>query len=284
MNFQTVSTAEKLPTSDGLTGGYLADGVTPGPLLQRALDYINTQLGSMVSAIKARHLSHDTVIILMAKHGQSPQTPAQLTRIDDGPIQDQVNAAWTATHPGAGPLVAFAIDDDGWLMWTNDQSPQATQFARDFLLNYNGNGTGTDGKAKSTDINGNPKPYTSAGLSKVMAGNDAANFMNVAPGDPRVPAVIGIAQVGTVYTGKKKKIAEHGGDNPADRDVALVVSGGPIDGGDVVGASVETTQIAPTILELLGLNPQSLQAVQIEGTKVLPLGEGEGDGGGGEGD
>ena len=40
MNFQTVSTAEKLPTSDGLTGGYLADGVTPGPLLSRALDYV----------------------------------------------------------------------------------------------------------------------------------------------------------------------------------------------------------------------------------------------------
>src|SRR5215469_11244319 len=35
MNFQTVSTAQKLPTSDGLTGGYLADGITPGPLLQR---------------------------------------------------------------------------------------------------------------------------------------------------------------------------------------------------------------------------------------------------------
>ena len=32
MNFQTVSTAEKLPTSDGLAGGYNADGY-PGPLL-----------------------------------------------------------------------------------------------------------------------------------------------------------------------------------------------------------------------------------------------------------
>ena len=37
MNSQTISTAQKLPTSDGLTGGYLADGVTPGPLLTRAL-------------------------------------------------------------------------------------------------------------------------------------------------------------------------------------------------------------------------------------------------------
>jgi hypothetical protein len=36
MNFQTVSTAQKLPTSDGLTGGYLPGGTVPGPLLVRA--------------------------------------------------------------------------------------------------------------------------------------------------------------------------------------------------------------------------------------------------------
>jgi hypothetical protein len=32
---------------------------------------------------------------------------------------------------------------------------------------------------------------------------------------------------------------------------------------------VETTQIAPTILELLGLNPRELQAVCIENTQPL---------------
>lgn len=31
MNFQAVSTAQKLPTSDGFTGGYLQDGTVPGP-------------------------------------------------------------------------------------------------------------------------------------------------------------------------------------------------------------------------------------------------------------
>ncbi len=37
-----------------------------------------------------------------------------------------------------------------------------------------------------------------------------------------------------------------------------------------IGGWVETTQIAPTILKLLGLNPSSLQAVKDEGTQVLP--------------
>jgi hypothetical protein len=37
-----------------------------------------------------------------------------------------------------------------------------------------------------------------------------------------------------------------------------------------VGAPVETTEVAPTILGLLGLNPSGLQAVRIEHTPALP--------------
>jgi hypothetical protein len=40
--------------------------------------------------------------------------------------------------------------------------------------------------------------------------------------------------------------------------------------GRTIGVPVETTQIAPTILRLLGLNPYELQAVQIEHTQVVP--------------
>ena len=255
MNFQTVSTAEKLPT-----GGYMADGITPSGLLAGAFDYIDHQIGAMEAALKHRGVAGSTTIILSAKHGQSPINPNQLTRISDGAIIDAMNAAWKAAGH-SGDLVAFAINDDGWLMWTNDRSPAATTFAKNFLLNHNGTGN---------DITGAPKPYTSSGLTTVYAGADAAAFIGVPPGDPRVPDVIGIAQVGSVYTGKKAKIAEHGGDNPADRDVALVVSGGDVAEAKVVTSSVETTQIAPTILRLLGLNPHSLKAVQIEGTKTLP--------------
>ena len=257
MNFQTISTAEKLPA-----GGYMADGVTPSALLQSALDYINSKLDSMQAALRKRGLQNSTTIILSAKHGQSPVNPNALTRIPDGPIVDALNAAWnTAGH--SGTLVAFAIDDDGILMWLNDRSDAATSFAANFLLHHDGTGN---------DIAGNPKAYTASGLTTAYAGAAAAAFIGVAAGDPRVPDVIGIAQVGSVYTGKKAKIGEHGGDNPQDRDVALVVSGAGVHDGAVNASAVETTQIAPTILQLLGLNPQALKAVQLEGTEALPLG------------
>ena len=81
--------------------------------------------------------------------------------------------------------------------------------------------------------------------------------------------MFGIAQVGTIYT-TGTKIGEHGGDNPGDRDVPLVVyAPGSFQPGQISN-SVETTQVAPTILKLLGLSPRSLQAVRQEGTQVLP--------------
>jgi arylsulfatase A-like enzyme len=39
---------------------------------------------------------------------------------------------------------------------------------------------------------------------------------------------------------------------------------------ETVTSPVETAQIAPTILAVLGLDPEKLIAVQIEGTQVLP--------------
>jgi arylsulfatase A-like enzyme len=35
-------------------------------------------------------------------------------------------------------------------------------------------------------------------------------------------------------------------------------------------APVQTAQVAPTLLKALGLDPQRLEAVRIEGTQVLP--------------
>lgn len=260
MNFQTVSTAQKLPKSDGLMGGYQADGVTPGALLSRALDYINNQVGAMQDAIRREGLQHDTDLILSAKHGQSPQQPAALTRIPDAPIVTALDNAWKAGHPTAtAPLVAQTTDDDAMLMWLSDRSAAATDFARNFLLNYSGTGN---------DINGQPRPYTQAGLSQIYAGAAAANYFHVPPGDPRVPDLFGVVQHGVVYTGGQGKIAEHGGADPQDRDVPLVISGGQVHH-ESVATTVETTQIAPTMLSLLGLDPNALQAVRVEHTASL---------------
>ena len=270
MNFQSVSTAEKLPLSGGLAGGYLADGVTPGPLLSNSLDYVNTEVGRLTSALHHHKLDASTTVILSAKHGQSPQDASSLSRISDGPILDALNAAWKAAGHSGADLVAGASDDDAMLLWLSNRSAAAASFAAAFLNHYAGNGTGTDGQAKATNAAGAPAPYTKAGLSKIYAGVAAAAFIGTSHADARVPDLIGIAQHGVVYTGGTKKIAEHGGNDPQDRHVPLVVAGVGVSHG-TSAARVETTDIAPTILSLLGLNPKALQAVVAEHTPSLKL-------------
>jgi Type I phosphodiesterase / nucleotide pyrophosphatase len=263
LNFQTVSTAEKLPTSDGLTGGYLPGGVTPGPLLTHALDFINTEIGAIIAELRKQGLAESTTIILSAKHGQSPTDPGALTRIDDGPIIDALNAAWSAAHQHAGKLVAFATDDDVLQFWLSDRSQAAADFARTFLLTHSATGNTASGASRT---------MPASGLATVYAGAGAAHFFGTGADDPRHPDVFGIVTHGVVYTGGKAKIAEHGGADPQDRDVPLVVSGAGTASGKIDSHPVETTRIAPTILQLLGLAPDALAAVRIEHTRPLNVG------------
>jgi hypothetical protein len=270
LNFQSVSTGQKLPTSGGQPGGYLVDGVTPGPVLTSALDFVDGQVGRLRAELTAQHLTGSTAIVLSAKHGQSPTDGTALTRIDDGPVLDALDTGWKAAG-GSGPLVAGSMDDDGVILWLTDHSPKALAFARHFLLSYNGNGTGSDAKAKATGITGAAKAYTAAGLREVLVGGQVRHYAGANASDPRVPDLIGFAQHGTVYTSGKGKIAEHGGNDPQDHDVPLIVLA-PGAGHAVVGDRVSTVQIAPTVLRLLGLNPAELDAVRIEHTAALPLG------------
>ena len=148
MNFQTVSTAEKLKSSPAvligpdaqgnytegpsLPGGYVTVNgqQVPGPLLQSALDYVNNALQRMADTIQADGEADSTAIILTAKHGQSPLNNNQLQRIDDGPIIAGVNAAWAAHHPSNPTLVVQEADDDGLLWWLSDRSQAAADFVK----------------------------------------------------------------------------------------------------------------------------------------------------------
>ncbi|HEY1518312.1 MAG TPA: hypothetical protein VGF91_17930, partial [Solirubrobacteraceae bacterium] len=123
--------------------------------------------------------------------------------------------------------------------------------------------------ATGNTVNGGSRTLSSSGLSTVYAGEAAADFFGVPGGDPRHPDVLGLVQHGVVYTGGTGKIAEHGGADPQDRNVPILVTGPDVPH-DVVDHAVQTTQIAPTILGLLGLDPHALKAVQIEHTKAQP--------------
>jgi arylsulfatase A-like enzyme len=219
----------------------------------------------MVDTIQQDGLASSTAIIITAKHGQSPQNPLQLKRIKDGPIIDAINAAWTAQTGDQNKLIVAGTDDDLWQSYLSVK----TQAAADFVKHYLWNHSATAVLYNNDGVNRGTKQVAHSGLAKIYAGHEAADFFGVPYSDPRYPDVFGRVQVGTVYTGGTK-IAEHGGDNPGDRRVPLLVYAPGTVSHSSVHSWVETTQVAPTILHLLGLDPNALKAVQVEGTKVLP--------------
>jgi Type I phosphodiesterase / nucleotide pyrophosphatase len=260
MNFQTVTTAEQLPTSDGLAGGYLPGGQVPGPALLKAFNFVSAEIGVLVAQIRARGLASSTAIIITSKQGQSPTDPNDLKRVNDATIMAAVDAAWKKTHPHAAPLVVSTSDDDVLMWWLSDRSQTAANFVQNYLLTHT---------APAYNIHGQRLTVTASGLSKVYAGAAAAAYFGVPVSDPRHPVIFGIVQHGVIYA-DQPDIAQHGGADFQDLSIPILVDLPGPQYGTTNSAQVNIIQVAPTIAALLGLNPLDLRAVRIEHTQVLP--------------
>jgi hypothetical protein len=106
-------------------------------------------------------------------------------------------------------------------------------------------------------------------IDEVLAGRELRLKYNNPMKDNRTPDLIVQPTYGTIYTTSKKKIAEHGGLSFGDTNVGLIVSR-PRMRGHTLKTPVSTSQVAPTILRALGLDPNALKSVQVEEIPVLP--------------
>jgi Type I phosphodiesterase / nucleotide pyrophosphatase len=261
MNFQAVSIGEKLvyqysPTPSGYstTGGYKDSIGTPTDSLLQEIEFVDNSIGLMEAELKKQGLLNSTLFIVTAKHGQSPIDPNRLLRIpadNGGMAPSDILGSTYLPASEIGPL--GPTEDDVSLLWL--APGVSTQAAVNALQTAS---------PVSNNISGIGQIFSGPSLSLLFG------TPGVPPnGDPRVPDIVVVTNVGVIYTGKKKKVSEHGGFAHDDTNVMLLVSNPKLSAATIT-SPVETAQVAPTILSALGLNPESLQAVQMEGTQSLP--------------
>jgi hypothetical protein len=263
MNFQAVSVGEKLIENVNGTkvfGGYLDAAATPSPTLLDEIEFVDTSIGEMVSELQKQNLFDSTLIIITAKHGQSPIDPNRFKELSAGitttpatvianflPAGSPENPNTPNDSTGLSPI--GPTEDDISLLWLDKPSDAAAAVK---LLEMNAD---------------------AAGIGEIFYGPSLETMFNtpgVPPnGDPRSPDIVVQPYVGVIFTGSHKKQEEHGGFAHDDTNVMLLVSNSSF-APSTVSSFVETSQIAPTILKELGLDPTKLQAVQKEGTPVLP--------------
>ncbi len=252
MNFQAVSVGQKLiEKSDSATGGYLdAEGTPTAPLLSE-IQFADKAVGSMIRELQDRGLYESTLIIVTAKHGQSPIDPNLYKAVPgknnngESPVTLLTGAGYipASESGGVGPT-----EDDVSLIWLNSAADTLPAVQ---LLEQN---------------------PTVIGLGQIFYGRSVSlnfNSPGLPPDDPRTPDIIVTPNIGITYTGSSTKLAEHGGFSHDDTNVILIVSN-PGAVPRVVNEPVSTNQIAPTVIDVLGLDPTRLDAVREEGTVVLP--------------
>ena len=237
MAFQVFRFAQVIPT-----GGYTDASGTPSAPLLDAIEHTDQSIGKMVSGLKARGLFDSTLIIITAKHGQAPIDRNKRRIVDETIIPKLINALQNG-------LLAFSYSDGNIMsVWLTDQSQTA----------------------KVAETLSQPDNQSAAGIQKILWGDSLKLMTNDPIQDIRVPDIVVIPNFGNIYVpADETQIAAHGGFGEEDTHVALLVAN-PGLGTRMIKSPVETTQIAPTILRVLGIDPQGLEAVRMERTRTLP--------------
>jgi Type I phosphodiesterase / nucleotide pyrophosphatase len=251
MNFQAVSVGQKLiEKSNGVVGGYLDATGTPSPALLNEFQFVDASISAFVSELKTHGLYDSTLIVITAKHGQSPIDPnryvAQLKNYTS-PATLLSNAGYIPDSESTNTNGIGPTEDDVSLLWLKNSSDTLPAVQ---ILEDNGSATGI-------------------GLGQIYYGSSLALNYNDPTKDPRTPDIIVAPNVGVTYSGSSKKQAEHGGFAHDDTNVVLLLSN-PKFRPQTVKAEVGTAQVAPTILQALHIDSRELKAVRVEGTGILP--------------
>jgi arylsulfatase A-like enzyme len=237
MNFQAVSVGQKLiEKSVGQTGGYMDGEGRPNPALLKEIQFVDEAIGKMVDLLEDRGLLRSTLIVISAKHGQSPIDPNRFFPIPghSGANGQPPSSIVASLLPDSEVNQIGSTEDDISLLWLTDSDQTSNAVS---LLEKNA---------------------TQAGIGEIFFGSGISQLFNppgLPPdGDPRTPDIIIIPNIGVVYTGSTKKLAEHGGFAHDDINVMLLLSN-PRFRHKTVTSPVETTQVAPTILKAPRLLP-----------------------------
>ena len=230
-------------------GGYKNAAALPSAELLGEIEYVDTAIGELVNALKTAGIYNDTLLIITAKHGESPIDPSMYVADGTNTPATLLGTAIPYSESPLNPTGIGATEDDVSVLWL--KKGVSVTAAVELLENN----------------------ATAIGLGEIYYGPSLALNYNVGglePGeDPRTPDIIVTPNVGVTYSNSTAMVGDHGGFAHDDTNVILLVANSGFTA-QTVSTVTATAQIAPTIVKALGLDPAALDAVKAEGTPVLP--------------
>ncbi len=207
--------------------------------LQSAFEQVDGQLGRIVRELRKTGLEDSTWIVVTARHGQAPMADEPLRVVDPARVE---GIARSAAH---GELARVTADTVGLVWLKHPETAGAVVQA------YREN-------------------RAALGIGEIYSADKLALIMNTAEQDTRMPDIVLEPQPGVIWMrpgGDRPRV--HGGFSDEQNHVALLISGRQLTG-RVDKTPVPTTQIAPLILRILGMEKTDLNALHREHTPALP--------------
>jgi Type I phosphodiesterase / nucleotide pyrophosphatase len=119
MNFQAVYIGESVTEPGVASGGYQNAAALPSPALLGQIEFVDASIGQIVDALKSNGLFDNTLLIVTAKHGDSPIDPARY--VADGANTPATLLATAGMIPySESPLNSSGIgatEDDVSVLW-----------------------------------------------------------------------------------------------------------------------------------------------------------------------
>jgi hypothetical protein len=249
MNFQSVYIGESVLEPGVGKGGHENAAGLPSSALLSEIEFVDASIGSIVQALQQAGIYNNTLLIISAKHGGSPVDTSQYVADGTNTPATLLGSAIPYSESPLNTTGIGATEDDVSVLWLNP------------------------GVSVASAVSVLERNSSAIGLGQIYYGPSLAVNYGVGgldPGeDPRSPDIIVTPNQGVTYSGSTTMIADHGGFAHDDTNVMMLVSN-PSFTSQTVYTGVSTMQVAPTIVDALGLSPSLLDAVQIEGTEVLP--------------
>jgi predicted AlkP superfamily pyrophosphatase or phosphodiesterase len=192
-----------------------------GPETRASISAIDRAVAHLVEMLRATGRYDDTVIVITSDHGNS-ETPVAVAK--SGPV------SIAGLLEGRGIKLAHVTYDNLALVYLADPGHRADAVAA----------------LEAADTR------QALGIERIATAEELARWQAFTP--DQMPDIVVICRPDVVYTKlPAKKRMEHGGMNPSDLRVPLVIAGPGVKHGAVVAEAVSTNSIGPTLARLLGL-------------------------------
>lgn len=235
--------------------GHLDGGMLDRSAVAQDMRNFDADLARIEDTYRAEGILDQTLFVVTADHGMMP-----ISRFVPATVLDNALSS-------AGTTATDAAANSAEFVWLADPS-KAETVAQNIV---NAKDVGIQSAYYLSSVGGHPR-YVAANRSQLTDSEELANqYLLSSLMNGHQPDVVVVGKEGSSFSDPKTNWkADHGGPTWQSEHMPLIIAGPGIKAGQVITAPAQLDDIAPTVLEDMGVQPTGMQGSVLTDAFVSP--------------